>query len=211
MLLHTADFAPNPRRLNLFVACKGIRLPTTLVDLRGGATRTTDFLERNPRGVLPMLELDDGTLLCDALAIALYLEDLYPQRPLFGADALERARIVSWDQYLFTDAFQPAADAWRNSHPAFADSPIPGALKLPQIPALAERGRMRVLAFYTALEAQLDDRPYLVGARLSWADICLLVWLDFAERVKVPMPAECTRLAVRREQLAAELAECEQC
>ena len=205
MLLHTAEFAPNPRRLNLFIACKGIELATAPVDMRSGATRSEAFLARNPRGIVPMLELDDGTLLCDALAIALYLEGLHPQPPLFGSDALERARIVSWDQYLFTDAFQPTADFWRNSHPAFAESPVPGALKLPQIPALAERGRSRLLAFYVALEAQLDERAYLVGERLSWADICLSAWLDFAEKVAVPVPAECPRLRARQQQLRAEL------
>src|SRR5690606_1248917 len=119
MLLYTYDPAPNPRRVRLFLDYKGIGLPTRQVDLRKLEQLEPAFRAINPRCIVPALQLDDGSVLCDGLAICLYLESLYPERPLFGADALERARIVSWDQYLYSDAFQPIADVLRNQHRAF--------------------------------------------------------------------------------------------
>jgi len=206
MLLYTYDPAPNPRRVRLFLDYKGIGLPTRQVDLRKLEQLEPAFRAINPRCIVPALQLDDGSVLCDGLAICLYLESLYPERPLFGADALERARIVSWDQYLFTDGFQPCAEVWRNGHPAFAEHPLPGPHKFAQIPALVERGRERLAVFFAALETAVAGRRYLVGEALSWADICLLVTLEFAGRVRCPVPAGCPQLLAWQQRIAAELA-----
>jgi glutathione S-transferase len=205
MLLYTSAFAPNPRRLSMFIAHKGITIQRELVDLRSGATRSENFLKKNPRGILPMLELDDGSILCDAVAIGLYLEDLYPEKPLFGTNSRDRAFIISWDQYLYTDLFLPLADILRNTNPAFVDNALPGPLRLRQIRDLADRGHQRLGSICKILDDLDDSRLWLVGSEMSWADVCVLAWLDFAERVVGPMPNNYQKLRHRHQRLRAEL------
>src|SRR5690606_2122599 len=131
---------------------------------------------------------DDGSILCDAVAIGLYLEDLYPEKPLFGTNSRDRAFIISWDQYLYTDLFLPLADILRNTNPAFVDNALPGPLRLRQIRDLADRGDQRLESICKTLDDLDDSRLWLVGSEMSWADVCVLAWLDFAERVVGPMP-----------------------
>lgn len=202
MLLYTYDPAPNPRRLRLFLDFKGIELPSRQVDLRRHEQFEPDYRAINPRCIVPALQLDDGSVLCDALAICLYLESLYPERPLFGTDPLERARIVSWDQYLYTDAFLPIADALRNSHPAFAGHAVTGPDSVEQIPALAERGRNRLPAFWCALDRALQGREFLVGDQPSFADIDALVMISFAGWIREMVPEDCVHLQRWRQRVA---------
>ncbi|MET0379955.1 MAG: glutathione S-transferase family protein [Spongiibacteraceae bacterium] len=210
MKLYTYNRAPNPRRLNLYIAYKGLTIPTQQVDLQQQQARSPAYLSRNPRGVVPALELEDGSILNDALAIALYLEAVFPHKPLFGDDGLERARIISWDQYLFTDGFGAVAEILRNGNPAFANRPLPGPLDLPQIPALVERGKLRLGGFFDYVDSQLKGREYLVGNALSWADICLLVTVDFAGWVKIGIPERCEDLRAWYKHVQTELAPLEQ-
>lgn len=202
MLLHTYDPAPNPRRLRLFLDYKGIALDTRQVNLRKHEQFEPAYRAINPRCIVPALQLDDGGVLCDALAIALYLESLHPERPLFGADALERARIVSWDQYLYSDAFQPIAETLRNEHPAFAGRAVTGSEPAEQIPALAERGRRRLPAFWRALDQALAGREFLVGDQPSFADIDALVMIEFAGWIKETVPEDCAQLHRWRARVA---------
>lgn len=202
MLLHTYDPAPNPRRLRLFLDYKGIALDTRQVNLRKLEQFEPAYQAINPRCIVPALQLDDGSVLCDALAIALYLESLHPERPLFGADALERARIVSWDQYLYSDAFQPIAETLRNEHPAFAGRAVTGSEPAEQIPALAERGRRRLPAFWRELDQALAGREFLVGDQPSFADIDALVMIEFAGWIKEVVPEDCAQLRRWRARVA---------
>jgi glutathione S-transferase len=204
--LYTYPPAPNPRRLDLLIAVKGLDIPVQIIDLRRNEAKSPAYLALNPRGLVPALELDDGSLLCDALAIALYLEDRFPQPPLFGASALERARIVSRDQQIFNDGFVPVAEILRNENPAFADRALPGRLPVAQIPALIERGRSRLQAFFEVMEAAVNGRDYLEGDALSWADICLLVVLDFAGWTKTSIPESCGELRRWHAAMRASLA-----
>jgi glutathione S-transferase len=204
--LYTYDRAPNPRRLALFIAYKGLHLPTQQVDLGKAEARSAEYLQRNPRGLVPALELDDGSVLSDALAIALYLEGVFPQKPLLGTDGLERARIVSWDQYIFNDGSTAVAEILRNGNPAFADRPLPGPLVLPQIPALVERGKLRLAAFFAFVDRHLAGRDYMVGNALTWADISLLVTVDFARILKTGIPEECGALRAWHARVKEQLA-----
>lgn len=206
MLLHTHPRAPNPRRLNLFIAYKGIDLPTREVDMLNKETTTPAYLAKNPRGLVPALGLDDGSTLCDALAIALYLEEKFPSKPLFGKTAEERAHIISWDQYQFDGGFLAVFEIIRNSMPQFESRAITGPLAAAQIPALSERGKLRLPAFLNDVDKQLAGRHYLVGEQLSWADISLYTTVDFAIAVRVPIPDGADHLRAWFERVKAELA-----
>jgi len=194
MKLFTYDPAPNPRRVNLFIAYKGIELPTEQVDLRKHEQFSPHFQAINPRCVVPTLQLDDGGALCDGIAICWYLEKLYPQRPLFGTDPLRQAQILSWDQFIFTDGFLAVAESLRNHSEAFKHRAVPGAEKIEQIPELVERGRKRLQIFFWALEQHLQDRQFIVGDELSFADIDAFVTVDFAAWIKEKVPQNCPNL-----------------
>jgi glutathione S-transferase len=206
MLLHTHPRAPNPRRLNLFIAYKGIELPTREVDMLNKETTRPEYLAKNPRGLVPALDLDDGSTLCDALAIAIYLEEKFPQKPLFGKTPEERAHIISWDQYQFDGGFLAVFEIIRNSMPQFESRAMTGALAVPQIPALAERGKLRLPAFLSDVDKQLGGRDYLVGGQLSWADISLYTTVDFAIAVKMPIPDDAGNLRTWFARVKGELA-----
>lgn len=205
MKLHTYPHAPNPRRLNLLIAYKGIQIPTEVIDLATKQTVTPEYLAKNPRGLIPALELDDGSTLCDALAIALYLEDKFPQKALFGTTPEQRAFIISWDQYQFDGGFLAIFEAFRNSSPHFEGRAITGALSVPQIPALAERGRLRYPAFLTEVDKQLAGRKYLVGEQLSWADISLFTTIDFGGMMKMTIPDNLANLREWFDRIKTEI------
>jgi glutathione S-transferase len=190
MRLYTFDAAPNPRRINLFLTYKGIRVPTQQVDLRSGEQFSTDFTAISPRCIVPVLQLDNGTVLCDGIAICWYLESRYPQRPLLGTDPLQQAQILSWDQYICADGFLPVAEALRNRSPAFKDRAVTGPEQIRQIPELELRGRLRLQSFWQRLDEHLEGREYLVGNAITLADIDGFVVVDFAGWIKERVPEE---------------------
>lgn len=188
MKLFTFDAAPNPRRVNLFLKYKGIEIPTQQVDLRAGEQFSAQFTAVSPRCIVPALQLDDGTVLCDGIAICWYLESLHPQRPLLGKDPLQQAQILSWDVYVFTDGFLPVAEALRNRSEAFKDRAVTGAMRVAQIPELETRGRGRLKAFWQRLDEHLQGREFLVGNTITFADIDAFVAVDFAGWIKERVP-----------------------
>ena len=194
MKLFTYDPAPNPRRVNLFLAYKGIELPAHQIDLRAQEQFSPKFQAINPRCVVPALQLDDGTVLCDGIAICGYLESLYPEKPLLGTTALEKAQIASWDQYTFTDGFLAVAEVLRNQSPMFQHRAVPGAEHFEQIPELIARGRKRIHVFMWAVEQHLQSRQFIVGDQLTFADINVFVTVDFAGWVKEKIPENCPNL-----------------
>jgi glutathione S-transferase len=194
MHLYTYDSAPNPRRLGLFIAYKGIELPTTQIDMRENAHRGEAFLAVNPHGTLPALLTDDGTLLTEVVGICHYLESQYPDKPLMGSTALERALVISWDHRLYVSLMEAFAEMLRNGSPAFANRAIPGSIDVEQIPALVDRGRHRFRESLKLFDSELADRPFLCGEHVTLADIDLLVCLDVARWVKESLPEECSNL-----------------
>lgn len=205
MKLFTYSKAPNPQRLQLFLAWKGIALDTQEVDLRRLEQFADDFRAFNPRCIVPALQLDDGSALCDVIAIATYLEALHPARPLLGTEPLQRARILSWDQYLMEVGFSAVQDILRNASSAFKDRALSGQQPLAQIPELAERGRQRLPACWETLERQLQQTPYLVGEALTMADIDGFALIGFAGWVKATPGAEYPALQRWHQRLQAEL------
>lgn len=198
MKLYTWDRAPNPRRVLIFMAEKGIEMPVIEAGGEAGAVLSDEFLANHEHRVVPLLELDDGTCLGESMAICRYLEELHPEPPLFGHDAEERAQVDMWERRADFEGLHAAAEVFRNTHPLFKDRSLPGfGAALAQVPALAERGRLRMQQFYEKLDRQLAQNTYVAGANYSVADITSLCAIDFAIKVsKLPIPENC--LNVRR-------------
>jgi len=203
--LYTYDPAPNPRRLALFLAYKGIQLPTQQVNLKQGEQFSDSFMEINPRCTVPALQLDDGTVLCEVIAICWYLEHRYPQAPLLGTDPVQQAQILMWDQYVCTDGFFAVAEALRNGNPAFKDRALPGPVPFAQISALEARGRQRFRLFCTRLEEHLVGRDFLVGDGITLADVDAYVLVGFAAWIHEQIPEECLHLVNWRRRVGALL------
>ena len=196
--------APSPRRVRIFLAEKGLVIATKNVDLSNGEQFAPDYHAKNPRCTVPTLELDDGICLWDTLAICEYLEALHPQPPLFGRNPGEHAQVVMWYQRIELDGFLSAAELMRNASPAFKDHALTGPLPSPQIPALVERGRARVLQFYQDMNARLGEAANIAGDFFSLADIQLLCVLDFATGWgRMPVPAENAALLTWHQRISA--------
>lgn len=168
---------------------KGLKPELVQVDLRAGEQLKPEFLKLNPQATVPVLLLDDGQAITENLAIAAYLEAVYPQPPLLGTTPLEKARVLQWNTRLEFELLLPIADALRNAHPNFAGRAVTGAADCAQIPALAERGRARAAQFWPVLDARLAEQPFVSGERFGLADITAVVAMDFAKVVRlVPDP-----------------------
>ena len=180
MKLYTFDSAPNPARLKMFIEYKGIEIDTVQIDMGKAAQLEADYTQIVPEATLPALVLDDGRRLTEVIAIAHYLEGLYPDRMLLGTSIEEKAMILNWNHRLFNTVFMACAEIFRNSHPAYASRGLPGPADMPQIPALAERGRTRLDLALKTLEHELGQRAFVAGDFFSFADIDLLAAVVFA-------------------------------
>lgn len=180
--------APSPRRVRIFLAEKGITVPTVQVDLRNGEQLTQAFRAINPDCTVPVLELDDGTRIADAVGICVYFEALQRAPPLMGSDPKTKAVITAAQRRAERDGFYTVVEAFRNFTPGLKGRALTGAHDYEQIPALAERGRARVLRFFETMEAALAGRAFVCGPDYSIADITTLVTVDFAKRIKLTIP-----------------------
>ncbi len=189
MKLYDCAIAPNPRRARIFIAEKGLDIPKVEVDLLAGENLKPEFRAINPRGLVPVLELDDGTRIDEAPAIFRYLEEICPDPPLLGRDPVEKARIESRERHMEFDGLMAVGEIFRNTHPAFAQRRLAGLnFETTAMPALAEQGKQRVAAFYARLENYLSDSPYVAGKHFSSADITALCVVDFAGWVEMTIP-----------------------
>ena len=196
--------APSPRRVRIFIAEKGLTIPTRIVDLGKKEQFSAEYLAKNPRGTVPTLQLDDGTCLWDTLAICEYLEAQYPEVPLLGRNAVEHAKVVMWYQRIEIDGFHAVAEVFRNASRTFKDRALPGTLTLTQIPDLVPRGKLRMQQFYAEMNAHLHSSTNVAGDYYSLADIQLLCILDFAKGWgRLPIPEDCAALQVWHQQASA--------
>ncbi|MGN6268393.1 MAG: glutathione S-transferase family protein [Sphingomonas sp.] len=183
MKLYDAAWAPSPRRVRIYLAEKGIEIERVMVDLRADEQFSDAYLEINPRGAVPALELDDGEVITESAAICRYFEATAPEPSLFGASPVEIARIESWTRRIENDGYVAAVYAFRNALPALKDRGVSGKWPpIPQIPELATRGAVMWKAFVEGLDGDLDEREWIAGDAYSFADITALVTIDFARR-----------------------------
>ena len=196
MKLYDSKLAPNPRRARMFMAEKGISCDTAQVDIIQGENLSDDFLAINPRGVLPTLVLDDGTVLDESVAICRYFEEIQPQPPLMGTDPVSKARIEARQRHMEFDGLMGAAEAFRNAFPGFANRGLPGSAgAVDAVPELVERGRNTVQRFYERLDEALAQSEFVAGDAFTIADITALCTVDFAAgAARVPIPDDCENL-----------------
>lgn len=186
MKLYDMIKAPNPRRVRMFLAEKGVEIEQVEVDIPGGANLASDYLAINPRGVVPTLRLDDGTVIDESIAICRYIDALHPEPNLFGRDPLEIARVEQWQRRCELEGLFNIAAVFRNTAEPFANRAMPGtAPPLAQIADMAERGRVLTWHFIESLEARLGDSDYVAGDRFTVADITALTAIDFAKWVQI--------------------------
>ena len=203
MKFYDCAVAPSPRRVRIFLAEKGLTVPTVQIDLRNGEQFSPAFRAVNPECTVPVLELDDGTTLSDSIAICLYLEECHPQPPLMGIGAYDKALVAEWQRRAERDGMSAMAEAFRNATPAFKQRALPGANEYAQIPALAERGRARVQQFFRMMNARLAEHEFVAGERYTVADITTLVAVDFAGWIKLAISDDCANLRRWHAQVGA--------
>ena len=176
MKLYEMTAAPNPRRVRIFLAEKGITVPFVQVDMRKGEHKAPEFLKKNPSGKIPVLELDDGTCIAESVAICRYFEALHPKPSLFGATPKELGRIEMANRQLELELLGQVGVSWVNG-PIVAQM-APGRFK--QNLQAKESSDAAVRAFYKRLDAELANREYMADNAYSIADITGLVTIDFA-------------------------------
>jgi len=192
MKFYDCRMAPNPRRARILMAEKGIEIPMIDVNILDGENLREPYLSVNSRGLLPTLELDDGTRFDEVMAICRYFEELYPTPNLLGRTPVERALISSYQRKAEFEGMIAGSEAFRNQHEKFVDRSIPGGPKdkIPLIPALVARGRQTIERFHKWLEQTLAKSEYLVGQHYSMADVTAQCAVDFHKWVKIDVPAD---------------------
>ena len=188
--------APNPRRVRIFLAEKGIDLAETPIDLRKREHKSPEHRARNSLGQVPTLELDDGTTISETVAICRYLEAIHPEPPLFGETAVEKAQVDMWVRRIEFILMAPVGNFWRHAHPFTA------AL-LTQFKDFGESNREAYLAAQRWLDRELQGRTFIAGDTFTMADICALTTVDFATWIGLPLDAERISLVAWRERGAA--------
>ena len=188
MKLYDGGRAPNPRRVKVFLAEKGITVPTEQVDLGKLAHKGAAYTAVNPLQRVPALELDDGTVLCESIAICRYFEQLQPEPALFGTGAKEMAIVEMWERRIEFHLLGPISHVFRNSHPAMKE------MEVPQVPAWAEANKPRVMDFLALLDRELGARRYVAGEHYTVADITGMIAVDFMKPAKLAMPEDLNNL-----------------
>jgi glutathione S-transferase len=188
MKLYDFAGAPNPKKVRVYLAEKGITVPIESVNIIAGENRTPEFLKKNPLGGLPVLELDDGSYLTESLAIIEYFEELHPTPPMIGTSPLERARVREVERMADLGVLLRVAVIFQNSHPFFA-----GRVK--QSADTAETARGQLASFLKVLDRRIGTQPFVAGSRPSIADCTLLAALDFAEFAQVQIDPSCANVA----------------
>jgi glutathione S-transferase len=176
--------APNPRRVRIFLAEKGIDVPLVPVDMAKLEHRQGEVASRNPLRRLPVLELDDGTVLTESVAICRYFEEIQPEPALFGSGALGKAMVEMWQRRIELNLFGAVAAAFRHVHPAMKE------WEVPQIPEWGEANKPKALEFLEFLDGELATRDFAAGNEFSIADITGLVAMDFMKPARIGVPEQ---------------------
>ena len=188
MKLYDSGRAPNPRRTRIFLAEKGIDVPSEQVDMMAMQHKTPEYAAINPLQRMPALVLDDGTVITESIAICRYFEALQPEPSLFGKEAEEIALIEMWNRRCELNFMVHVAHVFRHLHPAMKE------LEVPQVAEWGEANKPRVTWFLELLDRELADRPFVAGERFSVADITAMVAYDFMKPSKLAVPENLNNL-----------------
>lgn len=178
MKIYQTHKAPNPRRVRIFLAEKGIDVAFEEVDLQKGENMSASMRARNPLGKVPILELDDGTCISESMAICGYFEDVHPEPALMGTGAKEKAVIASWERQLEQALLLPVGLCFQHTTGYFKD-------RMKPIPEFGEEAGKNAVRYLTIIEKQLAKNEYIAGKSFSVADITALCAMDFAKVVKI--------------------------
>jgi glutathione S-transferase len=187
MKLYDSNLAPNPKKVRVYLKEKGLDVPIVPLDIVKGENRTPEFLQKNPLGGLPVLELDDGTHLTESLAIIEYFEEQHPNPPMIGTTPLERARVRETERICELGVLGSVATIFQNTSPFFA-----GRMK--QSAEAAENARTRLGNALRVLDARLAKHPFLAGERPTIADCTMLAALEFAAFGQIPIDPACAHV-----------------
>lgn len=184
MKLFDGGKAPNPRRVRVYLAEKGIEVPLVPVDMGAMEHRKEPVTSRNPLQRLPILELDDGTILTESVAICRYFEELHPEPALFGRGALGKALVEMWQRRMELNLMATVAQAFRHIHPAMKE------WEIPQIPEWGEANKPKAVEFLRILDRELAGREFIAGDEYSIADITGMIAVDFMKPARIAMPED---------------------
>jgi len=188
MKLYDGGRAPNPRRVRIYLAEKGLSVPLEQIDLGALAQKSPAFTAITPVQRVPALQLDDGTIISESIAICRYFEALHPEPPMFGKGAKDEAIVEMWQRRVEFHLLAPISHVFRNSHPAMKE------MEVPQVPAWAEANKPRIADFLALLDRELKGRPFVAGDRYTVADITALVSVDFLKPAKLAVPDDLVNL-----------------
>lgn len=196
MKLYDTPMAPNPQRVRIFLAEKGIEVPTVEVNLMKGEHRSDDYRKIAPNMRVPALELDDGTIILESVAICRYFEEIQPEPPLFGTGAVERAQVEAWNRRMELEFFMPTAMTFRHLHPA-------GAALEGQISEYGESQKAIALKRMDILDKELADKEFIAGNNFTVADITAAVTIGFGKVSKHYIAEDQKNLARWYDQVSA--------
>ncbi len=188
--------SPNTRRVRIFMAEKGVTADSVDIDMAKGENRTPEFLAMNPLGKMPVLELDDGTIIAESVAICRYLEEMHPEPPMFGRDTMERTNVEMWNRRMELEVLQPIMLTFVHSHPMWK-----GIYK--QFEDFGEDCRVRALERLEWLNGELEGREYLATGDYTVADITAQCAVLMGKAVNVRAAPEWSHLNAWWERVAA--------
>lgn len=182
MKLFDGGRAPNPRRVRVFLAEKGIEVEKVPVDMGALGHKSAEITEKNPLQRLPVLELDDGTVITESVAICRYFEELHPEPALFGTGAVARAKVEMWQRRMELHFMFCVAQAFRHIHPAMKD------WEVPQVAEWGEANKSRAVEFLELLDRELAGREFVAGDDYTIADITGMIGVDFMKPARIDIP-----------------------
>ncbi len=180
--------APNPRRVRIFLAEKGITVAFEEIDLMKGALKTPEMTQINPMQRVPILVLDDGTTISETMAICRYFEEIKPEPALFGHSAIGRANVEMWNRRMELGLLTHVSQAFRHTHPAMAH------LEVPQVKEWGEANKQKALDVLAMLDKELAGNAFVAGDAYTVADVTALVSVDFMRPARIAVPDEFTNV-----------------
>ncbi len=183
MKIYETRTAPNPRRVRMFLAEKGIDVDYVQVDIQSGENLSKEMRKKNPIGKIPILELDDGTCIAETDAICTYFESIQPEPPLMGTSPIEKATISMWQRQVEFAFMLQVGMCFQHTTGYFKDRMVP-------VPEYGKQAGINAAKYMSILERRLGESEYIAGDKFTIADITALCSMDFARVINIRMKDE---------------------